>query len=137
MMVLKRTIVICSILFISAISASIIVHGVSVNNTNTNKETIDFIDVLEPYQKAFDNFNIKHDTDYGFMTDEQLTSLNIDRQEYWSKMVESYSGMNIDEFNHYLEDMYNNDSIKTKTLPYFEPEISGETIEFETDSNLK
>lgn|SRR5574344_2176774 len=107
------------------------------NELNTN----DYESLLEPYQKQFIEFNNLHGTSYGFMTDEQLRLHNMDKQEYLKNISSVYTNMSLDEFNDYLEKIYdnalalNNGNVTPEILPYFEPDLSNDIIEIEVSSN--
>lgn len=92
-------------------------------------------DLLLPYRNVFDEFNATHGTTYGFMTDEQLSAHNMNRDEYYQEMENVYTAMTVDEFIEMLENAYIEDmkfmqeqqgiavsqtgNISADTLPYY------------------
>lgn len=80
--------------------------------------TLDYKEILAPYQNVFDEFNKTHGTSYGFMTEEQLSRHNMNHDEYLKQMVDEYSNMTLDEFKNFLEETYNKD-ISAENLPYY------------------
>lgn len=102
--------------------------------TETTNDTPDYEEILSPYQDVFNEFNNTHGTKYGFMTDEQLTSHNMNREEYLKKMVDTYSGMTSEEFYNFLEEAYINDisagqqDAHAENLPYYQQETTGKSL---------
>lgn len=102
--------------------------------TETTDNTPDYEEILAPYQDVFNEFNNTHGTKYGFMTDEQLTSHNMSREEYLKKMVDTYSGMTSEEFYKVLEEAYINNVSAYKqeshaeNLPYYKQEITNNSL---------
>lgn len=95
--------------------------------------TSDYEEILAPYQKVFDEFNSTHDTTYGFMTEEQLASHNMNREEYLKEMVNIYGSMTTEEFENFLETAYNNDKgYYAENLPYYETEENVEEVVVES-----
>lgn len=102
--------------------------------TETTDDTPDYEEILSPYQDVFNEFNNTHGTKYGFMTDEQLNSHNMNREEYLKEMVDTYSGMTYEEFYNVLEEAYINDVSADKqkphaeNLPYYKRKTTGNSL---------
>ncbi|MBO5164474.1 MAG: hypothetical protein J6B75_08590 [Ruminococcus sp.] len=101
----------------------------------TKNESVDYEAILSPYRNVFDDFNKSHGTTYGFMTDEQLTLHNIDKEEYLQDVVNEYSNMTAEEFWAVLEEAYSNDvgsqsdegKISADIMPYYPNETQSGT----------
>ena len=142
MAIRKWAILIVTFSLVGLLSTSANIAYANSNNTSVSDSqnaSIDYETLLLPYQKALDDFNSLHETSYGFMTDEQLTRHDMDRQEYLKTMVDTYTSMTIDEFNELLELAYKNDinnhSSSAETLPYYQIPSSNDIIEVDIPQN--
>lgn len=109
------------------------------NTSIVKADVSDYEEILVPYQNVFDEFNSNHNTTYGFMTEEQLSAHNINREEYLKKMVDKYSNMTLEEFEYFLEKAYMNDKgISAENLPYYHEETDEEAVivSIDSDKNL-
>lgn len=90
----------------------------------------DYEEILEPYQKVIDSFNLNYGTTYGFLTDEQMLLQNIDKLSYLQNVAEEYSKMTEDEFAEVLKNAYyNDDSYSYKNTPYNQIEAESNQIQ--------
>lgn len=95
---------------VGVLSASmIVIHANSDDKIVSENEAVDYEAILSPYQKVFDDFNSSHGTTYGFMTDEQLSLHNMDKEEYLKNVVDEYSDMTAEEFMAVLEEAYSHE----------------------------
>ncbi len=97
---------------------------------NILNENNDYEKILSPYQNVFNEFNSAHGTTYGFMTDEQLSLHNMDKEEYLKNVVDEYGSMTTEEFKEVLEKAYADENkASAENLPYYQEDTqSGKRV---------